>query len=213
MFLVLLGAPGAGKGTISKMLEERKKFIHISSGDLFREIANKKNKSKKEKRLKKTIDSGKLVSDEMVFEVIVEQLLEYDLEKDNLILDGVPRTINQAFLLSKFISEYNVDNVYYINFKIPLDMVRKRIANRVVCPNCSTVYNSNELKVGDKCKKCQTPLIKRADDAEDKMEYRFKEYEEKTKPLLDYYQNMLINVDASIGKESTYDQIITKLGI
>lgn len=215
MFLVFLGAPGSGKGTVSALLQDRNSFIHVSSGVAFRDIAKSNDKKRDIKKLKKILNSGKLVDDETVFKVIKAKLNEYNLLLDNVILDGVPRTMKQAKMLFDFINENSLEDVFFINFKVPTEIIKKRISGRISCPKCGRVYNIETLppKKNGICDLDGTKLVRRPEDESDKLEIRLQEYNDKTAPLLDFYDNFLISIDASKDSEEMYEELIKKIGI
>ncbi|BDV02618.1 MAG: adenylate kinase [Candidatus Hepatoplasma vulgare] len=215
MILVFLGAPGSGKGTVSALLQDRKSFIHISSGVAFRDIAKSKDKKKDIKKLQKILNSGKLVDDDTVFKVIKAKLNEFDIIKDNIILDGFPRTMEQVKMFSYFVKENSLDDIYFINFKTTSEIIKKRISGRISCPKCGRVYNVKTLppKKEGICDLDGTKLIRRPEDENDKVEIRLQEYYNKTAPLLDFYDNLLVNIDASKNSEEMYKELIKKIGI
>lgn len=204
MKLILLGAPGAGKGTLAKQLQEEFGFLHFSTGEIIRE--NIKNKTNLGLLAKPLIDSGKLVPDEIIVEVVKDRILN---EKQSYILDGFPRTLPQAQALSKFI---DIDVVLYLH--ADNQTLVERLSKRRVCKNkaCGAIYNT---KTYDKiiCKKCGSELYQRDDDKEEVILERFKVYQNQTQPLIDYYnsQEKLIKLEAGGHANDTFAQFKQKV--
>lgn len=199
MRLILLGAPGAGKGTQAKMLSSKLNIPHISTGDILREEL--KNETALGKEAKKYIESGQLVPDELVTRITTEKLKTNSC-KNGFILDGFPRNIKQAEDLNKFFidSKINLDKV--ICFDVKKDTVVKRLSGRRVCEGCGANFHIINMppKQSGTCDHCKSNLFQRADDKEDVILKRLKVYEEQTKSLIDYYQHKgnLLRVDADV---------------
>lgn len=200
MNIIMLGVPGAGKGTISKELHEKYNLPHISTGDIFRE--NIKNNTELGKLTKSYIDTGKLVPDDVTINIVVDRLKREDC-KDGFILDGFPRNIIQADGLKKALSDNNkkIDVVILVDGDI--DKIIKRLSGRRVCEKCGTPYHIETLrpKVDGICDTCGGKIIQRKDDSEEVILDRINVYNEQTKPLIDYYKkdNLLKSVDG-LGK-------------
>lgn len=192
MNLVLLGAPGAGKGTQASMLEERYGLVHVSTGDIFR--ANIKSATPIGKIAKSYIDAGKLVPDEVTCDIVKDRLAQGGLESGYM-LDGFPRNIFQAEELDKFA---HID--WCINIDVDTSLLMDRICGRRVC-SCGESYHISTLNGETTCKKCGKPLYQRDDDNPETVGKRLETYFAQTAPLIDYYkkQGKLITVKG--GKE------------
>lgn len=201
MNIILLGAPGAGKGTQAVKLKEYLKIPHISTGDIFRK--NLKEQTKLGLLAKEYMDNGLLVPDNVVIEIINDRLKEKDC-LNGYLLDGFPRTLAQAGELSK---TAKVDKV--INLDINLKLLTKRLTGRRVCGGCSETYHINSLGKNTNCVKCGEKLITRADDMLETVTSRLKTYEEQTEPLIEYYkeQKLLININADQSIEDVFLEI------
>ncbi len=187
---VIFGAPGSGKGTFCSHVVELFPMIkHVSTGDIFRE--NVKNETELGKKVKKYLDEGKLVPDEITNAIVKDKLEQ--LKKDNWILDGFPRTLLQAEFLS---SSFEIDKVLVLD--VSRDTIKKRILGRFSCPKCKKIYNKFTLppkkELGEDkwiCDECGAEITfqQRSDDTEEALEKRLDVYEQNAKPVLDYYQN------------------------
>ncbi|MCX7760926.1 MAG: adenylate kinase [Hydrogenothermaceae bacterium] len=206
--IVFLGPPGAGKGTQSQLLQERLGFIQISTGDLLREAV--KNQTPLGIKAKSYMDEGKLVPDELIIDLIKEKLSQIG---NNIILDGFPRTVPQAKALDNLLANLGrkIDGV--ILFDITEDEVVKRLSGRRVCPSCGTVYHIiyNPPREDEICDKCGTKLIQREDDREEVIRKRFEVYRDQTAPLIDYYKDYIVKIDATADKEEVYNKITSVL--
>ncbi|MEZ0322766.1 MAG: adenylate kinase [Hydrogenothermaceae bacterium] len=207
--VIFLGPPGAGKGTQAQLLQERLGFIQISTGDLLREAV--KNQTPLGVKAKSYMDEGKLVPDDLIIDLIKEKLSQ--IGDRNVILDGFPRTVTQAKALSDLLSKIGrkIDGV--ILFDIKEDEVVKRLSGRRVCPSCGAIYHIiyNPPKEDEICDRCGTKLIQREDDKEEVIRKRFKVYIDQTAPLIDYYKDYLVKIDATADKEEVYNKIISVL--
>lgn len=209
MNIILLAPPAAGKGTQAELLTEEYKLNHISTGDLLREASQEQNEFGN--KLKIIMESGNLVSDETVLEVLNRYLDKTD--NFNLLLDGFPRNIYQAEKLDELLKSKGskIDYVFLLN--VDKDTLLYRITGRRLCKSCGAIYNVNidplKPKIDSICDKCGNSLIARKDDNKETFEIRYQEYEKQTKPLIDYYlhQNNLYEIDSSISKEDTFKQI------
>ena len=190
MNIILLGAPGAGKGTEASRIVDSYKLPHISTGDIFRE--NIKNETPIGLQAKSYIDKGQLVPDEVTVELVRQRLAEPDCQNGYL-LDGFPRNLNQAEQLSKFA---NCD--YCINLNIPLDKLIKRLTGRRICPNCAKSFHVDMLNGRTACDECNVTLVQRDDDHEEQVKARLVVYNNQTQPLIEYYKNkgVLVDIDA-----------------
>lgn len=194
MNFIFLGPPGAGKGSLAVKVAEDYKIPHISTGDIFR--ANIKAQTPLGVKVKAIIDSGSLVSDDLTFELVKDRLSQDDC-KNGFILDGFPRTIPQAELLSSLVPEVAV-----VNFQIKDEIVIKRLSTRRVCKSCGANYNVLTLppKKEGVCDKCGGEIIQRDDDKQESILHRMDVYREQTEPLINYYteKGKIYNFDASI---------------
>lgn len=187
MNAILLGAPGAGKGTQAVVLAKEKALAHIASGDLFRQAQN--SGTELGKLVKSYMEKGELVPDEVTIKMILERIAAPDCAK-GFLLDGFPRTIAQAEALDKALStqKKKIDKVVYI--KVPDEDLIKRLSGRWICKNCQAPYHMVDAppKVAGKCDRCGGPLYQRADDNEQTVRNRLKVYMTQTSPLIDYYK-------------------------
>ena len=189
MILIMLGAPGTGKGTVAGILSKELGIVSVSSGDIFRKAISDKTELGKE--VEKYLASGALVPDELTIRVIEARLLEPDLDK-GVILDGFPRTTHQAEELEKFLNENGKSVTKVINLVTPKEEVVERIVNRRICSNqnCKTVFNMklNPPKVEGVCDFCGGDLIQRKDDKEDVINSRLDTYYTETAPIEKFYE-------------------------
>lgn len=211
MKFVIFGAPGAGKGTYSTRLQDALKIIAVSTGDLFR--AAVKQESELGKSVKSYLDSGKLVPDEVVLDVLKDRLAKDDAAK-GFILDGYPRTLKQVGDLE---GVTEVDAV--INLVVPEWVIVERLSSRRVCKKCGTIYNVRYLKpkVEGVCDKCGGELMQRDDDKPDVIKDRLKVYEDNTKPLLELFKDKgtkIVDIecnDVDVPPQIMVDKILKKL--
>lgn len=200
MNLILLGAPGAGKGTQAVRIAAAHQIPHISTGDIFRK--NISEQTPVGIKAKSYIDKGQLVPDEVTVELVQGRLNEDDAKKGYL-LDGFPRTIAQAEALDKIAS---IDTV--INIDVDLAALSERLCGRRTCPKCGESYHISTKK-DDKCDKCGETLVQRKDDMPETINNRLAVYQSSTQPLIDYYakQGKLVTVDGMKSIEEVYAQI------
>ena len=207
MVIIMLGAPGTGKGTVAALLQDKLGIKHISTGDIFRK--NMKEGTELGKIAEKYISQGKLVPDDVTIKVVEERLKEKDTE-NGIILDGFPRTVKQAEELDKILDRNGkkVDKV--INLETPDEEIIERIVNRRVCSNqeCKAVYNLvlDPPQIDGICDKCGHELIKRKDDTEETVRERLNVYFKETSPLIEYYEKQGIILTEMVSKS------INKLG-
>ena len=189
MILIMLGAPGTGKGTVAGILSKELGIVSVSSGDIFRKAISEKTELGKE--VEEYLAKGALVPDELTIRVIEARLLEPDLEK-GVILDGFPRTTHQAEELEKFLNENGKNVTKVINLVTPEEEIVERIVNRRICSNqnCKTVFNMklNPPKVTGVCDECGGELIQRKDDTEDVIKSRLNTYYTETAPIEKFYE-------------------------
>ncbi len=207
--LVFLGPPGAGKGTYARKLKEILGIPHISTGDIFREaVAAGTELGRKVKHI---LESGELVPDEIVNEVVRERLSEPDCKK-GFILDGYPRTVAQAEALDEMLREMGRSLMWAILFDVPEDVVVQRITNRRVCPKCGRIYNliTNPPKEDNLCDECKVPLIQREDDKEEVVRKRYRVYMENTLPVVEYYEKKgkLQKIDGTAGLDAVIEEVL-----
>jgi len=209
MYIIILGAPGAGKGTQADILCQEMGLTHIASGDLFRQALEKKTELG---LLAKTyMEKGELVPDEVTIKMILERIAAPDCASGCL-FDGFPRTLEQAEALDKAFAAQgkSIDKAIYI--KVPDEELIKRLSGRWICRNCQTPYHliSSPPKVPGKCDKCGGELYQRPDDTEETVKERLKVFHDLTIPILDYYkkQNKLIKVNGNLGIKEVAKEVI-----
>jgi len=183
MKIILLGAPGAGKGTYASHLKKTYNIPHISTGDLLRDAI--KNETEEGAQAKTHIDKGEFVPDEMIVNILKERLSQNDAQA-GIFLDGFPRTIKQAEILDELIEADIV-----LNFDIKDEVVLRRLGGRIICKECGEIFNKHKLKPKEEgiCDHCNNELYQRDDDKEETILNRLKKYREQTKPLEEHYQN------------------------
>ena len=190
MYIVMLGAPGSGKGTIGKILSHDLNLVHVSTGDIFREQINKGTELGN--KIQSYMSSGALVPDELVIETVKARLLEKDVE-NGAILDGFPRTVAQAEALRDFLKENKPDaKRVAIELDVPDDEIIRRVVNRLICTNksCGAIYNKETKppKVENICDVCGSELKKRDDDNEETISKRLVIYHENSNDLIEFYR-------------------------
>ena len=212
MNLLIIGAPGAGKGTVSESLINDYAITHISTGDMLRNAI--KNNTPVGLKAKEYMDKGHLVPDEIIHNLIVERLSQDDVSK-GFLFDGYPRTLNQAMDLSNILQELNIKIDCVINLDIKDEELIKRITGRRLCPKCGEIYNIyySPSKSEGICDKCGSELITRKDDNLESLVTRLQEYHKNTQPLIEYYQKMDLvkHICASKSIEDVYHDVTTIL--
>ena len=198
MYIVLLGAPGSGKGTAGKVIAEDLKLAHISTGDLFRE--NLKNETPLGMEAKKYMDAGELVPDDVTIRMLKDRLSKEDV-KNGAVLDGFPRTEVQAKSLDEVLSSMNAKVDMALNIDVPFDEIVERIANRRSCKGCSEIYNVvfNPPKQEGICDKCGGELYQREDQKPEVVQNRLKVYSQSAEELINHYKNAGVLYDAKAG--------------
>ncbi|MGB9615560.1 MAG: adenylate kinase [Fervidobacterium sp.] len=213
MNLIFLGPPGAGKGTYAKRVVEQYDIPHISTGDIFREAIAKGTELGK--KVQNIVSSGNLVPDDLTNALVEERLKQSDC-KNGFILDGYPRTINQAQALDVMLQAMGRELTGAIYFEVDEETVVQRISTRRVCSRCGKVYNIITLppKVEGICDDCGGKLIQRDDDKEEIVRSRYRVYIEKTSPLIEYYrnQNKLFTLDGRKSVEEVMKILFNILG-
>jgi adenylate kinase len=213
MKIIMLGAPGAGKGTQAKLISEKYGIPHISTGDIFR--ANIKNDTELGKKAKVYMDKGELVPDELTCELVVDRIAQDDCKK-GFILDGFPRTIPQADALKEALQQRGEAMDFAIDIDVPDDFIINRMGGRRACPNCGATYHIVNIppKKEGLCDVCGSPLVLRDDDQPETVKKRLDVYHAQTEPLIDYYkkEGILRKVDGTQEMEQVFAAITSVLG-
>ena len=213
MKIIMLGAPGAGKGTQAKMIAEKYSVPHISTGDIFR--ANIKEGTDLGKKAKEYMDKGLLVPDELVCDLVVDRVQQSDCQ-NGYILDGFPRTIPQAEALDAALSNLGDSVDYAINVEVPDSNIVNRMGGRRACVTCGATYHIVHIppKTEGICDKCGNELILRDDDKPETVQNRLKVYHEQTQPLIDFYskKGVLKEVDGTQEMNAVFEDIVKILG-
>jgi len=205
MILVFLGPPGAGKGTQAKLLSQRMEFLHLSTGDLLREAV--KNQTPLGKKAKEYMDRGELVPDGLIVQLIEETMPK----GGNVILDGFPRTVNQALALEEMLKGKGEKISKVLFFDVPDEVIIDRLSGRRVCSKCGAVYHVkyNPPKVEGVCDLCGGSLVQRDDDREEVVKKRLEVYRKQTQPLIEFYQDrgIIYRLDAEKGVEELFKEV------
>lgn len=213
MRIIMLGAPGAGKGTQAKKIAEKYGIPHISTGDIFR--ANIKNGTELGKKAKTYMDQGLLVPDELTCDLVVDRIQQPD-AKNGYVLDGFPRTIPQAEALDKALAEFGDKIDYAIDVNVPDENIVKRMGGRRACVGCGATYHLvyAPTKTEGICDVCGKELILRDDDKPETVQKRLNVYHEQTQPLIDYYTKagILKTVDGTVDINDVFAAIVEILG-
>ncbi len=200
--IVLLGPPGSGKSVTTAMLCQKHELIHISTGNIFKEEV--RHRTDLGKKIEDTIAAGDLVSDEIVNEVVFQKIAS---SEKGFILDGYPRTLQQAESLDLWLEKRGEPLTDIISLSVPEEILIKRIAGRLTCTECGFSSKQSEYDEGDLCPRCSNPLIVRDDDKIDILKHRFVNYRKKTAPLKEYYRNLLKIVDGT----DTVEEVVEKV--
>jgi len=213
MKIIMLGAPGAGKGTQAKKLAERYSIPHISTGDIFR--ANIKNGTELGKKAKAYMDKGALVPDELVVDLVVDRFKNPDCAH-GYVLDGFPRTIPQAEALDAALNAIGETVDFAINVEVPDENIINRMSGRRACAGCGATYHIkyNPTKVEGICDNCGEKLILREDDKPETVKNRLLVYHDQTQPLIDFYskKSVLAEVDGTKDMDDVFKAIVNILG-
>ncbi|MES9870571.1 MAG: adenylate kinase [Sedimenticola sp.] len=213
MKLILLGAPGAGKGTVAKMLTAIDGSVQISTGDILRGAV--KECTELGKQAEAFMKAGDLVPDELIMGIMKERLQEDDC-KAGYLLDGFPRTIPQAEQLKELLAEIGDELDAAVNLDVPREVILDRLTTRRTCVGCGAIYNVKSMppKVEGVCDKCGAEVVQRDDETEEAISNRLDVYNEKTAPLADFYRNegMLMDVNAT-SSDAVVEAIKAKVGI
>lgn len=213
MKIIMLGAPGAGKGTQAKMIAEKYGLPHISTGDIFR--ANIKNGTELGKEAKEYMDKGLLVPDELTVRLLLDRVAQDDC-KNGYVLDGFPRTIPQAEVLDEKLSELGEKVDYAINVDVPDENIVNRMSGRRSCLSCGATYHIVSIppKKEGICDVCGSELVLRDDDKPETVQNRLKVYHDQTQPLINFYEKkgVLRSVDGTLPMEEVFTAITKILG-
>jgi adenylate kinase len=203
--IILIAPPAAGKGTQSKLIEERYGIPHVSTGDLLREAA------KKDEHIRNELKLGHLINDDVTLSLLKEEL-KSDKYQNGYILDGFPRNLYQAYKYDEILKELNLDIGVIVVLELSYEEAKNRILGRLLCSNCGAIYNETEPtmipKTNGICDKCGHDLYKRSDDNEETFKKRYQTYLEQTEPIIKYYETMHhVHYIESINIDSTFDKI------
>lgn len=213
MKIVLLGPPGAGKGTQAKLIVEKYNIPHISTGDIFRK--NIKEMTPLGIKAKEYIDKGQLVPDEVTVDIVKDRIQQEDC-KNGFLLDGFPRTVAQADALSEVLEDLGTKLDYVINIKVDENNLIVRLSGRRVCPKCGASFHVvfNPPKQEGVCDYCGAEVVQRADDTEETVKNRLSVYNKQTQPLIDYYTNngLIKNINGEQDIDKVFAEICEVLG-
>lgn len=208
MRLILLGAPGSGKGTIAGEISKKFGISHVSTGDLFRK--NIKGNTALGQEAQAYMEKGELVPDELTIRMLEDRFSEADVE-NGFLLDGFPRNIAQADALQELLKSRDEKLDVALNVFVPYNIIKERISGRRICSNCGEAFNIyfDKPKKEGICDNCNSELIQRSDDNEETVVKRLQTYEEQTKPLIDYYEKLgiLKTIDNSGELEETLEKL------
>lgn len=213
--IILIAPPAAGKGTEAEKIRADYNIPSISTGDLLREVIN--GNSEKSEMIREILNSGALVPDEIVLELLKDRISQTDCE-NGYILDGFPRNVSQAEAYDKILTEMNRDAGIVIVLDIDKEIAKSRISGRFTCPLCKRIYNINtgdmKPKKSGLCDDCNVELIQRSDDNPETYDERYNTYLEKTEPLISYYdrKGIVYHVDSSESPMTTHSQVVRILG-
>ena len=213
MKIIMLGAPGAGKGTQAKKIAAKYQIPHISTGDIFRE--NIKKGTELGKKAQEYMNRGELVPDDLVIEIATTRLLEDDC-KDGFLLDGFPRTVYQAEKLDEFLAAHGSKIDKVIDIEVGKEELMERLTGRRVCKSCGASYHIVNIppKKEGVCDVCGGELIQRADDNAETVANRIEVYEAQTMPLVEYYEKAgnIAHIDGATGLDNVFADIVKALG-
>ena len=213
MKIIMLGAPGAGKGTQAKMIAEKYQIPHISTGDIFR--ANIKNGTELGMEAKKYMDQGQLVPDELTVKILLDRVAKDDC-KNGYVLDGFPRTIPQAEVLDKALNELGEKIDYAIDVEVPDENIVKRMSGRRACLACGATYHIEHIppKAEGICDVCGQELVLRDDDKPETVLNRLQVYHKQTQPLIEFYTAKVVMkaVDGTMDMHDVFNEIVSILG-
>ncbi|MBQ6589031.1 MAG: adenylate kinase [Butyrivibrio sp.] len=212
MKIIMLGAPGAGKGTQAQMIADKYNIPHISTGDIFR--ANIKNGTELGKKAKEYMDKGLLVPDELTVQLLLDRVANDDC-KNGYVLDGFPRTIPQADVLDNELTKLGDKVDFAVNVDVPDENIVRRMSGRRACLKCGATYHIEHIppKTEGICDKCGSELVLREDDKPETVQNRLSVYHEQTQPLIEYYdkKNILKTVDGTKDMQEVFSDIVNIL--
>lgn len=212
MKIIMLGAPGAGKGTQAKMIAEKYQIPHVSTGDIFR--ANIKNGTELGMEAKKYMDQGQLVPDELTVKILLDRVAQADCA-NGYVLDGFPRTIPQAEVLDKALTELGESIDYAVDVNVPDENIVRRMSGRRACLACGATYHIAHIppKKEGICDACGQELVLRDDDKPETVLKRLQVYHEQTQPLIDFYtaKGVLRTVDGTVDMKDVFEAIVSIL--
>lgn len=212
MKIIMLGAPGAGKGTQAKMIAAKYQIPHISTGDIFR--ANIKNGTELGMEAKKYMDQGQLVPDELTVKILLDRVAQPDCS-EGYVLDGFPRTIPQAEVLDSALDKLGDNIDFAIDVDVPDENIVRRMSGRRACLSCGATYHIEHIppKQEGVCDTCGQPLVLRDDDKPETVLKRLKVYHEQTQPLIDFYtkKGVLRSVDGTVDMNDVFEAIVNVL--
>ncbi len=213
MKIIMLGAPGAGKGTQAKMIADKYSVPHVSTGDIFR--ANIKNGTELGMEAKKYMDQGLLVPDELTVKILLDRVAQEDC-KNGYVLDGFPRTIPQAKVLDGELEKLGESIDYAIDVDVPDENIINRMSGRRACLSCGATYHIAHVppKQDGICDRCGKELVLRDDDKPETVKNRLEIYHEQTQPLIDFYteKGVLKTVDGTVPMNEVFEAIVAILG-
>ena len=211
MNILIMGGPGAGKGTMSAKIVEKFNTLHISTGDIFRsEVGNQTELGKKAKEY---MDQGLLVPDEVTNPMVKSYLEKQDTSKGYL-LDGYPRTLAQAEVFDELVKGTDLEIDVVLTLDIPFDVLAERITGRRICKNCGEIYHikNHPSKTDGVCDKCGSELYQRKDDTVESLKVRLEEYSKNAGPILEFYKDKVITINANQEQEKVWNDILEALG-
>ena len=207
MTLVFLGPPGCGKGTQALLLKEHHAFVHFPVGEMLKRAKDL------DPNLSKSLNQGQLLNDDVVNGVVKKAM--DSVKQNNILFDGFPRTIVQAEFLDAYLGLERKNKLKVFFFEITLDVLLSRTRGRLVCKDCGATYHvdNHPPLVFGKCNICGGDLVKRVDDSVDVFQERLRVYEACTRPLVDYYGNRIVYLDAGVSMQEVYKKIVANLGL
>jgi len=214
MRILMIGAPGVGKGSQASRIAKKLSIPHISTGDLFRKQID--NKTDIGQKVSSYINQGTLVPDEITVEILAERLIDEDC-RNGFVLDGFPRTVHQAETLDKLLKQMNIDIDFAVNISLDDSSIVNRITGRRTCSSCGAVYHIEDhpSKADGLCDNCSGALINRSDDTPSVIKQRLNIYHDKTKPLIEYYIDKVkfVHIESDKRIEVTTQKVFEALGI
>ena len=213
MNILIMGAPGTGKGTMSQLIKEHYDVVHVSTGDMLRQAVE--NKTALGLKVQEYMSAGALVPDEVIHNIILERLAKDDIKK-GFLFDGYPRTVKQAIDLDEILGKLNMNIDFIINLDVDVEILKERITGRRTCRNCKEIYHIKNMppKVEGTCDLCGGELITREDDTLEALMNRLDEYYASTKPVIDYYEKtgLVHNIDGGRDANEVFEDIKAILG-